>query len=262
MAKGVDVIYTPQLLDSTTNLLGTPDFLIKHEDGEYQPVDVKLVKTSEYKKEIEIQFGIYQRLLKSNLSGIIYLGNGEPEKIYNKSDKLVDDFIKKMNKILTESDPPTARYVHSECKECPYYSVCYPQFIDKGEITLLYDINKNLASELEKIGINSYQKLSELDPASIPEIPYLKTHEKKEKAVQRAKSWRTGEVIKLNNIKLPEGTWVHFDVENNPLEISDSEHVYLWGLLGPDYDKDAFQYSWTDSMEDDQKGWEKFLTFN
>ena len=34
---------------------------------------------------------------------------------------------------------------------------------------------------------------------------------------------------------MPAGTWVHFDIETNPLSPSGEEHVYLWGLLLPPY---------------------------
>ena len=59
---------------------------------------------------------------------------------------------------------------------------------------------------------------------------------------------------------LPAGTWVHFDIETNPLSPSGDEHVYLWGLLLPPYDApDAFHYIWTDSEADDRAGWMSFL---
>ena len=268
MEKGVQVIYEPQLLDSSRNLLGTPDFLIRHEDGEYQPADARIIKSTKIitkgdksdkdKKEIQIQFGIYQQLLGTNLPGLVYLGHGEIEEVHDPDDKLVGKFLNEMNEILAETGPPSsARYAHSICKTCPYYSICYPQFIDEGEITLVYGIDRRSAPKLEEIDIDTFQKLLASQPDDIPKIPYLTNNEK---AVLQAKSWHTGEIFKLNDIELPKGTWVHFDIEDNPLDLSGEKHVYLWGFLVPDYDEDAFEYSWTDNMDDDLKGWLEFIT--
>ena len=256
ITKCVEVIYEPQLLDSSSNLFGTPDFLIRHEDGEYQPADAKIIKstinskTGKVKKELQIEFGIYKQLLGTNLPGLVYLVDGELQKVHDLDDELVDDFIKKMNKILAENDPPTARYVHSECKKCPYYSICYPQFIDKGEITLIFGIDRRSAPKLEEIGIDTFQKLLASEPDKISKIPRITNNEK---IVLQAKSWHTGEIFKLKNIELPKGTWVHFDVEDNPLDLSGEKHVYLWGFLKPNYDEESFEYSWTDNMNDDCK---------
>jgi uncharacterized protein len=101
--------------------------------------------------------------------------------------------------------------------------------------------------------------LANADPASIPDIPYLKGPEKKQRAVLQAKAWKTGEMYRLNDIVLPGGTWVHFDIEANPLTKNCEDHVYLWGFLKPGYDKNDFDYVWTDSQDDDRAGWDGFL---
>ena len=59
---------------------------------------------------------------------------------------------------------------------------------------------------------------------------------------------------------LPGGTWIHFDIEVNPLV--DPSKVYLWGLLKPPYDSSSFDYAWSDgSEEEDFRAWENFLKY-
>ena len=260
MNAGIDVIYQAQLLDKENSLIGYPDFLLKDENGKYQPADAKLARSAEDKKEIKVQLGLYRRLLGTSLPGLVFLGTGAIEEIDDTVNPLVNEFITEMDMVLANDEPPLVRYSHSKCKACPYFSICRPDFIQKDEITLIYGIDSRSAHHLEQKGIGSVHGLSECDPANIPDVPYLKGFEKKQKAVLQAKSWLTGEVFKLNDFELPEGTWVHFDVEDNPLEPSGNKHVYLWGFLKPDYDAPAFEYSWTDTMEEDRQGWEVFLS--
>ena len=59
---------------------------------------------------------------------------------------------------------------------------------------------------------------------------------------------------------MPEGTWVHFDIEDNPLAESIEKHVYLWGFLVPCYTDTDFEYVWTDEESQDYQGWLAFLS--
>ena len=127
------------------------------------------------------------------------------------------------------------------------------------ELSLLYGIQGRAAEGLEAESIDTITNLSKADPNIIPDIPYLKGYEKKQRAVLQAKSYLTGEVFKLNSVSLPEGQWVHFDIEDNPLTGTGEKHVYLWGFLVPDYKNDNFEYVWTDDETEDKKGWLQFL---
>lgn len=259
MQQGVEIIYQAQLEDAEENLIGYPDFLIRHETGEYQPADAKLARSDE-KKEIQIQLGFYRRMLSNNLPGIVFLGTGEKTEIGDEANSAVNTFITEMRNVLDSGEPPLVRYSHSKCQICPYNVICKPGFEEVGEITLAYGVDSRAAPHLEASGITTLQELADADPENIDDVPYLKGFEKKRKAVLQAQSWLTGEVFKLQDFELPAGTWVHFDVEDNPLEVSGQKHVYLWGFLKPDYEAKSFEYSWTDTMKDDRAGWEGFLS--
>ncbi|GJL73339.1 MAG: hypothetical protein NMNS01_25380 [Nitrosomonas sp.] len=258
MAEGVSAIYQAKLLDEINGFVGYPDFLIRHESGEYQPADAKL-SLSEEKKEIQVQLGFYRRMLGSKLPAIVFLGDGEQALIGDEATPVVNQFVTEMRKLLASDEEPTVRYSHSKCRDCPYYMHCKPAFEAKEELSLLYGVQGRAAMGLENEGINTITQLSVTDPNSISDIPYLKGSEKKQRAVLQAKAYLTGEVFQLSPVLLPKGQWVHFDIEDNPLTGNGEKHVYLWGFLVPDYNQDNFEYVWTNHGAEDKQGWLQFL---
>ena len=99
MRQGVPVIYQGRLLNESEGLVGYPDFLIRHESGQYQSADAKL-SLKESKKVIQIQLGIYRRLLTNELPAIVFLGDGRTAQLGNEVDSLVDEFITGMRSLL------------------------------------------------------------------------------------------------------------------------------------------------------------------
>ena len=262
MANRVPVIYQAQLLNEIDGIIGLPDFLILHESGQYQAADAKL-SLSEEKKEIQVQLGIYRRLLGSGLPAIVFLGDGDQAFIGDEANVTANQFVTEMREILSSEDEPLVRYSHSKCRACPYYTHCKPPFEEKEELSLLYNIQGRAANGLESVDIDTISKLASSDPNSIPDVPYLKGFDKKHRAVLQAKSYLSGEVFQLNPVDLPEGHWIHFDIEDNPLTGNGEKHVYLWGFLVPDFSgnngHESFEYVWTDRDEEDEQGWHQFL---
>jgi uncharacterized protein len=258
MNAGVDIIYQAQIADRQNKIIGEPDFLIRHESGEYQPADAKLARSGE-KKEIQIQLGVYRKLMNSTLPAMIFLGDKTTVETGGEANAEADKFLADMPKLLDQRKPPEARYGNSKCKVCPYNSLCKPEFEAKEELTLLYGIDSRSAPHLEAQGVNTISKLAEIQPEDIEDVPYLKGIHKKHKAVLQAKAYITGDIFKIKSPTLPEGTWIHFDIEVNPLTDDGEEHVYLWGFLKPPFDESSFDYVWTDHESEDKQGWLKFL---
>ena len=161
----------------------------------------------------------------------------------------------KEQKHLSDRKP----YAHSKCSICSYVGICKPEFEAKQELTLIYGVDSRNAPYLEAQGITTIRQLADADPEAISDVPHLKGARNKLKAVLQAKSYLTHETYRIGDIQLPAGTWVHFDIEDNPLNDSGDDHVYLWGLLKPPYGWPGFQYVWTDGHEQDQAGWLAFL---
>lgn len=258
MAEGVDMIYQAQLIDKKNHFVGYPDFLIRHASGEYQPADAKL-STSEDKKEIQVQLGFYRRMLNADLPAIVFLGDGDTAEIGDETNALTNQFVTEMRELLANDTEPMVRYSHSKCRECTYYTHCKPAFEAKEEISLLYGVQGRAADGLEKHGINTISELATSSPESLPDVPYLKGYEKKQRAILQAQSYFSGEVHQIAPVNLPDGQWVHFDIEDNPLTGNGEKHVYLWGFLVPNFGIADFEYVWSDTAEQDKQGWIEFL---
>ena len=252
----VPVIYQAHLLDEENQLFGKPDFLLHQGDGSYQAADAKLAHS--IKKEIGVQLAFYRRLLGSEHPGLVYLGNGETEPVGTEFDPHLNEFIIGARTVLSDHGRPEVRYSESKCTACPFYDVCHPDFVAKEELTFLYGVESRSVNGLGAHGIQTITDLSNADPEAIPDIPYLKGG-RKIRAVLQAQAWKTGKMTKLNDIVMPEGTWVHFDIEANPQTPDGHVYVYLWGFLKEPYRPEDFEYVWTDRLEDDQAGWLAFL---
>lgn len=258
MQQGAPVIYQGRLVDEQQGFVGYPDFLIRHESGEYQPADAKL-SLSENKKTIQIQLGIYRRLLRNELPAMVFLGDGRTGLLGNEVNPVVDEFITGMRALLDLPQQPAVRYSHSKCRICPYDAHCRPDFEAKEDISLLYGIHGKAAEHLAEAGISTISQLAMSTVESIPDVPYLKGNKRKHRAILQAGSFLSGKVFQLNKAALPEGTWIHFDIEDNPLTPDRERHVYLWGFLVPAYTRENFDYVWTDDETGDYDGWLGFL---
>ncbi len=262
MALGTEIIYQAQLYNEQLGLIGFPDFLIRHESGEYRAADAKLAFSSA-KKAIQIQLGCYRRLLANDQPAIVFLGDGAQEEISDETDPLTSRFMQEMAELLHQPSAPEVNYSHSRCKACPYYSQCRPDFEKEGNLSLVYGIDGRALPGLHAQGITDIDQLAATDPKTIKDVPYLKGADKQARAVLQAKARITGELYYIKPLSIaPEEseTWVHFDIEDNPLTPDGNKHVYLWGFLVPDYETHNFEYVWTDNQDQDFEGWQNFLS--
>ncbi|UJP05842.1 MAG: TM0106 family RecB-like putative nuclease [Nitrosomonas sp.] len=258
MRQGVPVIYQARLIDEQQRLVGYPDFLIRHESGQYQAADAKLSVRGD-KKSIQIQLGCYRRLLATDLPALVFLGDGRSASLGDEVNSHTDEFITDMRRLLDLAQPPTVRYSHSKCRICPHQPLCRPEFEARGDLSLLYGIHGGAADHLAYAGIETIPQLAESTADAIPDVPHLKGNKKKQRAILQARAHLHDEIFKLGQPILPEGAWIHFDIEDNPMAANQSRHVYLWGLLPPPYTPESFDPVWTDDESRDFDGWLGFL---
>jgi len=263
MAQKVAVIYQPVIVDEENAVIGKPDFLILTDSGKYQIADAKLAQTMKGKSELEIQLGLYRKLFASELPALVYLGGGDVVEVGaeddRKLDAKVDAFLHDMQVLLAQSSPPLVHYGYSKCQVCPYHKHCVPEFEIAGDLPLLYGLDPRAVAGLQQQGIETIEALAEADALQLGDAPYFKGRAKKQRLIQQAQSYLSGEFQLIAPIKFPEGTWIHFDVEANPLPVTGNE-VYLWGLLEPPYGNAAFQSIWSAGDENgDYAAWCAFL---
>ncbi len=258
MQQGAAVIHQARLMNPEVGLVGFPDFLIRHESGQYQPADARLT-LNENKRGLQIQLGLYRRLLENDLPALVFLGDNRMAVIGNETDALVDAFLSDMRQLHAQPEQPDARYSHGKCRVCPYFEHCRPHFVRQEDISLLHGVHGRSAEHLAAAGIRTISQLAAQDPGTLPDVPHLSDVKRKRRAVVQARAYLQDQVFQLNNIELPEGNWIHFDIEDNPLTLTRERHAYLWGLLVPPYTHHDFDYVWTDHEDADYDGWLAFL---
>lgn len=253
------IIYQPQFFDADLNLVGIPDFLILEGEG-YRVADAKLALSIDNKKAIKAQLGTYRRLAKTELPARVFLGDGEVVDIDPEDDLLAEAFVAEMQALRLSNEPPNTHYSYTKCSPCPFNHFCVPEFKQADELTLNPAVQARAADGLRQAGIKTLAKLAASDPATMPDVPYLKGEAKKQRAVLQARSLQSGQVFKVDEICLPPGDYIHFDVESDPMARSGAGEVYLWGFLLPPDHAPGFEYVWKERTEGaDENAWRGVL---
>ncbi|MEX2499528.1 MAG: TM0106 family RecB-like putative nuclease [Wenzhouxiangellaceae bacterium] len=258
--SGTALIFQPRFTAPDIGLEGWPDFLIRQHGGRYQVADAKFAFSLAGHLEIRTQLALYARLAGSDLPVLAYLGNGQVESVDSATDfTRAERFLSEFSAELDSPRPPYAAFSESKCAACPYDPVCRPAFEQAGELTLVYGVNERAAEALRAIGIGDIASLADAEAADLPDLPYLKGA-KKYRAIAQARAQLHGEVIPLERPDLPDGTWIHFDLESNPLSEIEGGEVYLWGLLSPPYRGDDYWRAWSDGGQAaDEEAWRAFV---
>ncbi len=261
MAEGVPLIYQPAFEDHELCLEGRPDFLIRTADGDYQVADAKLATRIDDHPEISLQLALYRRLVGSRLPALAYTGAGVAVEVALDADLEAEQFLTEFQAALACSDPPVTHFGETKCSSCPYDVICRPAFEQAGELTMVFGVSARAAEGLRDAGIRTMAELAAADPEQLPDVPRLRGAINKRRAVLQARSQLTGEVFVLEPPQLPTGTWVHFDVETNPLSATPGGEVYLWGFLPPTYCPASYERVWSDGgPREDKRAWLDFLS--
>ncbi len=259
MEAQMPVIYQPQFFDAELNLIGVPDFLIL-EGSNYRVADAKLALSIDGKKAIKAQLATYRRLAQSPLPALVFLGDGDIAEINPQDDAVGETFVSEMQALRLQDTQPDTHYSYSKCSPCPFSHFCVPEFKQAGELTLNPMVQARAADGLRNAGIKTLAKLANSSPTELPDVPYLKGEAKKTRAILQARSLRTGEIFKVEDVDLPPGDYLHFDVETDPMARGGEGEVYLWGFLTPASHGPVFEYIWKEHGERaDEQGWVAFL---
>lgn len=257
MRERAPLIYQPRVADPEHRVVARPDFLIL-EQGGYRAADAKLARSLKDKPGARVQLAVYQKLLGTTLSTQALLADGHTEFTSEKDLERADEFLRDLQ-ALTHSEMPPAHFSASRCKACAYRNTCIPQFQRDSDLGLNYFVDSRAIPHLNRAGVQSLGDLANRDPASLPDMPYLRGTTKS-RAVLHAKALLDGE-LRLQASPAPiAGTAIHFDIETNPLASDAPEEVYLWGFLPPPYRPEDFEFVWHDGGADnDQRCWQQFL---
>ena len=250
------LIYQPAFTDSVNGLNGRPDFLKLELDGHYRVIDAKLAKNIKTHPEILIQLAVYARLFPSAHRPAAVLGDRSFLELSEEDLAKADEFLTDMSDLVDQHARPEADYSHSKCSACPYNAECIPDFERSKALTLIYGLDSRAVPHLQKIGVDNYATLAASNPDALADGPYFKG-DRKHQLIRQASAYLTQEVEVISAPDLPLDSWVHFDVESDPIANGGAGIVYLWGFLLPD---GQFTYVWADPGLDNQRdAWRRVL---
>lgn len=250
------LIFQPVLSDKAAGINGRPDFLKLEDDGQHRVIDAKLALNIKSHPEILIQLAVYAKLFPSVHRPTAILGDRSHFELNDEQLTAADSFLADMERLLSQQERPRASYSHSKCQECPYHTVCVPEFEQAKELTLIYGLDKRSVPHLTSIGITNYATLAASDAETLDDGPYFKG-ERKDRLIHQARAYLDDAITILSAPRLPVGTWVHFDVESDPIANVDDGIVYLWGFLLPDK---TFEYLWAEPGKDNHRAsWRTLL---
>lgn len=253
------VIYQPKFFDAELNLAGVPDFLLL-EGENYRVADAKLALSVSGKRAIKAQLATYRRLARSQLPALVFLGDGETVETDLEDDVIGESFVSEMQALRVEDVQPETHYSHTKCSPCQFRYSCVPEFKQADDLTLNPAIQARAADGLRQIGIKTLAALANSEPDKLPDVPYLKGEVRKRRAILQARSLRSGEILKIDDINLPVGDYLHFDIESDPMARAGRGEVYLWGFLIPTPNGAGFKYVWKERDYDtDEQAWSRFL---
>lgn len=258
MRAGAPVIGQAVLDRPEIGLGGRPDFLVRQPDGRYQIVDAKLASRLKGHPEITLQLAIYRRLLGNGLPAIAALAGGVQESVGDEANEVLDQFLAQFSEALRSPEPPPVSFSESKCGACPYDSICRPDFERAGELSMLHGVSATMAVRLKQAGVPDISALANADENLAP--AGLAAPDAWRRAVLQARAIAHQEWFVLAVPDLPEGHWIHFDVESNPLSTMPGGEVYLWGLLPPPHGRGDYVSIWSDGgPAADHSAWLAFL---
>lgn len=259
IAARTPVIYQPRFVDADLGVIGDPDFLLLEQTG-YRIADAKLALSLDNKKAIKAQLGMYRRLARSELPALVFLGNGEVAEVGDADAPVADAFLADMRALAGAPDEPETHYSYTKCTMCLFSDHCVPTFHQRDELTLNPAVDARAAAGLRGQGITTLGELASSEPAKIVDVPYLKGADRKQRAVLQARSLKTGRVFRVSDASLPDGDYIHFDIESDPLAERAGGEVYLWGFLLPPHSGSSFAMVWKERGRDaDEHAWREFL---
>jgi len=166
------VLKTPQLFNNNKlGIVGIPD-LIDMSKGSPYPIEIKLHKSIRETDLIEL--GFYWRLLaplrtkKSKPIGFILLGTGDTKKVELSKDILdkVDYYIQSVRDVRKNGTQPS---LSKECENCTLAKECKEVLLEKGDLSLIYNLKTERKKHFMRIGINNIAELCKADAFSIHE---------------------------------------------------------------------------------------------
>ena len=165
--KGTSVIYHPlfkttlNILGSEVDIIGEPDFLIKHEES-YLIRDAKISRRIDEKTKPEIfrqleTYGLlFQKVIGKPCAGLQVLsGIGEIVDIPNLEIDETKNLLEKIVNIKSLGSEPYSPVGWSKCFGCEFKERCWKKAENIKDVALILGVDQNLAKALRSKGVRT-----------------------------------------------------------------------------------------------------------
>ncbi len=254
---------------------GIPDLLV-HKGPCWVIRDCKLTrkvseeKHPEIKAQLQFYGFLFERSIREKPGKLeVFLGDGSMVDFPYDDGRSATESLKEIISTVTAKEAPYSPVNWSKCQGCGFHQLCWEEARARGDVSLLYGVDQNLALALRENGTSTVdQLLANWDESSLSKLsrPWGSSSRKVGKEASRillqAKAMKDKRNIPLARVKLPESpNFVGFDLEGFPPYLNQIERVYLWGTKVYGENPSPYRPSLSPIEEDgDLKGWKKFLS--
>jgi predicted RecB family nuclease len=255
-------------------ILGEPDFLIRHQNG-YIIRDSKISRRitdkdhPEILRQLEIYGWLYEQTLGIPLKGLeVHSGPGDIIEVNYDGGIAALSLLKDIASLKTAKAEIYSPVGWSKCGGCPFYGHCWPRAEANRDVALIYGVDQNLAAALKKQGIATVEELlRHFDEESLAEFerPWgnrmQRVGKKALSIIRMARAMTEGKEIMIQFPSIPDyPDYVMFDLEGLPPHLDELEKIYLWGMkVFGENPSDFIAAIAGFGVDGDREGWDSFL---
>jgi len=228
---------------SEIKLIGVPDIILPDEK-QFYPVPLDIKSHQQVTKIDRYRISFYSILLNAKFKtpiskGLILTKNGiveiDTSKYFRHILWMVQEVYNAINGIYSIRPQRS-----NECRICSLWEDCLADLKKRKDTTLIYNIGPKTADKLKNEGINTIDDLLCQDKYRLFKL--------------RARSLIDNKIIKISDLKIPDGNRIFFDIET---EGGANEKVWL---IGYSY-QNKFEQLYADSWKQGKKIVKDFLSF-
>jgi len=278
--QGAPVLYqavlrtTHKLDGGKCEILGEPDFLIRHSKG-YIIRDSKISRRITEKDHPEIlrQLEIYGWLYERTFGAAPVLlqahsGTGEIIEVPYDGGAASLPLLETMARLKNSEVEFYSPVGWNKCGGCPFHDRCWPRARARRDVALIPGVDQNLAAALNQEGITTIEALlSRFDEDSLSDYKrswgsgMRRVGKDAAKILRMAEALSGGKEIIIQQPVIPDHTnYVMFDLEGLPPQLDELEKIYLWGMQVYGENQGDFMPSVSGFGEQgDKEGWLGFF---
>ncbi|UCF41028.1 MAG: TM0106 family RecB-like putative nuclease [Gemmatimonadota bacterium] len=275
-----EVVYQPALSSALEidgqrwEVVGDPDLLIKWGKG-YIIRDCKISQRITHRDHPEIHYQLelygwlYERTFGEPPVALeVYNGAGEITQLAFKGGTRALQELEAIARVKQAKHPPYTPVGWTKCQQCAFRYRCWPEAVERKDVSLVYGLHQWMALELRKEGIETYTELVQqysaerLARLTKPSAAHGGKVGKRASSILRmARALSTGEEILIAPPEIPEHpNYVMFDLEGMPPQLQEPAKIYLWGLQVYGERPGEFRCALADfGPEGDRNAWFEFL---